>query len=125
MEKQSQLLQSQTSTENANSNKVNSTELLKRIHVEETGFELIGNDEDGYFVALGSYRLTQTYTESQCRKMIADKDYELLIGLMGACVDTAIKEERKLVGDLLTREKQNTQEQIDALETSLNEIITN
>lgn len=84
----SELLQSQTTTENQNTNNQKSnTQLVERERVENTGFEIIGNEENGYFIALGTYRLTQAQSKKECLRMIKTKDYELLLGLIGACIE--------------------------------------
>lgn len=83
---QRELLRTLTSTNQQTPNNLNSSEqLVNRIPVENTGFWIIGDKDHGYFISLGAYRLTETrQTEEECREMIENKDWEIILGLIGA-----------------------------------------
>lgn len=90
MNSQKELLHTQTSTENQNTNNKNSdlpSQLVEKEKYEGTGFHIVGNKEQGYFVALGTYRLTRMQTKEECITMIENKDYELILGLIGASIE--------------------------------------
>lgn len=90
MNNHKELLHIQTSTENQNTNNQkspDSEQLYEREKYPDTGFHVIGNKEEGYFVALGTYRLTKMQTKEECITMIENKDYELILGLIGASID--------------------------------------
>lgn len=87
---QKELLQLQNTTDVTSTNKPNSTELVRKEHVEGTGFDIVGNEEQGYMIALGNYRLTEwRKTIEECRDMIEKRDWELILGMMGACIQAA------------------------------------
>lgn len=80
-----ELLQLQNTTDHQNTDsKPSNSELVEKERVEGTAFDLVGNQEQGYFIALGTYRLTSVYSKEVLKKMIETKDYELLLGMMGA-----------------------------------------
>lgn len=57
-----ELLNTQLSVEQINTNRENySEELIQRAKLGETAFEVVGNNENGYFIALGKYRLTEPF----------------------------------------------------------------
>lgn len=95
---QNDLLKLQNGTEETQLNKENSpSELIERQSVEGTAFEIIGNKEKGYFIALGMYRITEARPSiGTLRKMIANKDYEIILGLISASIlmsQTDLKEQ--------------------------------
>lgn len=81
---QEELLQLQTGSDIIDSDNQNYSQTVERNRYEGTAFDITGNKEVGYFVALGQYRLTQPTTKEKCAEMIDNRDYELLLGLMGA-----------------------------------------
>lgn len=87
---QRELLESQSTTaeqhtDNQNSSPKN-TQLVEKEHVKGTGFDIVGNEEHGYFVALGKYRLCANQkNKAVCEGMIKRKEWELILGLIGAC----------------------------------------
>lgn len=102
-----ELLQSQLSGENPNFGKQPSTELKVNKHIEGTGFHIVGNDEYGYFITLGPYKLTPPRkTVEECETMIANRDWDVIVGLVGATVE-AYKQEMKWDADL--QQQQNIQ----------------
>lgn len=93
METAKELLKLQTGGELMNTDNQNSTELIKTHQVENTGFCIIEVQDKGCFVTLGMYRLTE-YKETieECLRMIEEKDWELILGLMGAVQQHSEKE---------------------------------
>lgn len=91
---QNDLLKLQNTTEETQQNNNNSpSELVEREKVEGTGFEIIGNKEKGYFVALGIFRITEPKpSKGILRKMIQHKDYEIILGLISASIAMTTKE---------------------------------
>lgn len=88
METVKELLRLQTSGENQNTSNNEPSELVKKQLVEGTGFEIVTVENKGSFIVLGKYRLTDIYeTEEECREMIKNKDWELILGLMGAVME--------------------------------------
>lgn len=85
---QREQLELQNTTGKTNTDKQHSTELVHKEHVEGTGFDIVGDEEHGYFVALGQYRITKFQPKQECRHMIETKDYELLLGLIGAVMES-------------------------------------
>lgn len=85
---QAELLSLQnTTTETNTSNNNSNSELVEKERVDNTAFDIVGNKDHGYFIALGTYRLTPTYPlKATLKKMIKEKDYELLLGMMGATI---------------------------------------
>lgn len=57
---QSDLLNTQLSVDE-NQSKQQSSELLHREKINNTPFEVIGNEEYGYFIAFGKYKLTESF----------------------------------------------------------------
>lgn len=58
-----------------------STELIKKNEVLGTPFTII-TVEEGSFIAMGRYRLTDYLDEDQCMERILSKDWELIIQLV-------------------------------------------
>lgn len=82
------LLKLQTSTDEPTTSNQKSSQLIEREHVKGTAFWIIGNKEQGYFITFGQYRLTEPRsTKAACHKMIKERDYELIAGLIGACIE--------------------------------------
>lgn len=99
-----ELLHSQNYTPENNTNKQQSSneELIERHTVPGTGFMINGNKQLGYFVSIGTYRVTENQpTIEECNKLITEKDYTLLMGIMYAVIKSvqnavdAIKENTK------------------------------
>lgn len=87
--KQEAQSQSSTNAENTNSDsKHSSNYLVNRKTVEQ--FQIVGNDEIGYFIALGSIRLTMGgETIEECERRITSRDWELMINLILSLADAA------------------------------------
>lgn len=89
-----ELLELQNNTETPKTENKPS-QLIEKIRYEGTAFDIVGNTEDGYFVALGNFRITKTQEKNECRRMIDQKDYELILGLIGACIQADKNEARE------------------------------
>lgn len=94
--KNKELLELQNTTGTNDTGSSNSTsqndELVERIKVPGTGFEIVGNKEKGYFIALGTYRLTEFKSKEYCMKMIEIKDWDLIVSLIGAAIQADKRE---------------------------------
>lgn len=95
MTTQQELLKLQNTTDTQNTDNPKSSQLVEKEHYENTGFDIVGNEEYGYFVAIGIYRITEPQkTKEQCAQMIETKDYQLILGLIAASI-LADKTEQK------------------------------
>lgn len=92
---QEQLLQLHTGSEKQSTNNQNSTEIVQKQHIEGTGFDIVGNKEHGYFVAIGKYRITENKPiEDELYSAIGELSntgWEIIAGMIGA-VTEAVKE---------------------------------
>ena len=87
-----ELLNIQTSAEKADSK--NYSELISREKFLEP-FELV-TTEEGTFVALGSYRLTEFMSKEEAGEKILTKSWDLIISLNLALADV----QKKFINDL-------------------------
>lgn len=62
------------------------TKLIENIDVPATPFTLVGNPENGYFITLGKYKLTEPQSLRQCQLLIEKRDYELLFAMIGVAI---------------------------------------
>jgi len=86
MELHSQKLQSNTQEDTNNSHYSN--ELLKREKIKNTPFEIIGNEEIGYFIAMGKFRLTQPEeTIEQTFEKLITHQYEIITNMIIALAE--------------------------------------
>lgn len=93
-----ELLHTQNSVANQNTDNQQSSQTIKREPVKDTGFEIITIEGKGSFITLGKFRLTDLKeTPELCRDMIRNRDWELILGLMGAVLQNndEIKEENE------------------------------
>lgn len=68
-------------------NNLQSSELLEREQIERTPFWIIGNKEEGYFLTMGKYRLTDTgCSKEDIYEMLHANDKWDLILKMILCV---------------------------------------
>lgn len=100
---QNDLLKLQNGTEETHTPRDNSpSELVERHRVPDTGFDIIGNKEKGYFVALGIYRITEPkQTIKECEQMIKQKNYEIILGLISASIIMNNKELKPQIEKIL------------------------
>ena len=87
-----ELLNIQTSAEKADSK--NYSELISREKFLDP-FELV-TTEEGTFVALGSYRLTEFMSKEEAQEKILTKSWDLIISLNLALADA----QKKFINDL-------------------------
>lgn len=97
---QQDLLKLQNASEEQNTSNQQSSQLIERHLHPNSAFQIVGNKEQGYFVALGMYRITAQHTKEDCAKMIEQRDYELILGLIGASIEQTIKDHKQF-NDLL------------------------
>lgn len=59
------------------------TELLHRVKIQNAPFEVVGNEEIGYFIAFGKYKLTTNYnTIEEAQERIEKDQWTIIINLM-------------------------------------------
>lgn len=76
---QKELLQSQTNVDEFQ-DKPNSSNLVIREEIKGTPFHLINYNNEGWFVALGKYRMTETGKDKEeLIKMVENKDWTLIL----------------------------------------------
>lgn len=63
------------------------TEIIKRNVIHDTPFTIITTDE-GSFIAMGRYRVSDLMSEDQCLERILAKDWNLLISAIGIITET-------------------------------------
>lgn len=73
-----ELLNTQTSAEVQDSNQ--SSQLIERETLDGTPFEIV-TTEEGTFVALGSYRLTEFMSKEDAKEKIQKKHWDLIISV--------------------------------------------
>lgn len=97
--KNTQQLNTQNGVEE-NQNKETSSQIVERIEVNETPFIIIGNEESGYFVTWGKFKITKKYnTKEEAKEKIYERDYELLMNISSLITHSIIgkeKEEQKI-----------------------------
>lgn len=80
-ERQQDILKSQTSAEEANSNgsEIGNTELLSQEPIVGTPFNIVGNDEIGYVLTMGMYKLSmpQQY-RYDVEKLLQDRMWDII-----------------------------------------------
>lgn len=79
---------------NAKENNSNSSELLGRMSIENTPFEIVGNKEMGYFAALGKFRITVPYqTPEEVQRFIDNNTYTVMLTILQILIPAEIKHE--------------------------------
>lgn len=95
---QGDLLRSQMSADSIS--KEPSSELLTRERIKNTPFDLVGNEEQGYFVALGRYKVSETYGDQDTA--IHEAKYpawDILLNVMSLMASMTFEEERKKLAE--------------------------
>lgn len=82
----------QSNAENVNnqspSKQTSGETLVDRIPVKNTIFSIIGTQQNGYFIAVGKYRVSKGgLTKKKCQELIDQKDWELIFALMGIAIE--------------------------------------
>ena len=88
-----ELLNTQTSAEVQDSKQ--SSQLIEREKFDDNPFELV-TTEEGTFIALGSYRLTEFMSKEEAREKILTKSWDLIISVNLALADA----QKKFINDL-------------------------
>lgn len=82
-----ELLKLQTSAEE-NQNNSNSTELLERERIENTPYTIIGNQEKGYFLAFGKYKVIENKpTKQEVRDELEKRKWFVMIDTVICLLD--------------------------------------
>lgn len=84
---QKELLHLHTGSEEQNNQHSSNQQIINKEHVEGTGFDIIHYDQHGYWLVIGHYRVSETKkTKEELIKLIETKDWDLLIGVIGAAM---------------------------------------
>lgn len=71
-------------------------ELFKRKTLTTNGIMVIGNDERGYFAAIGNSRISEVYeTYQEVEEKVADKDWEILGAYVAVMIEGYNRLERE------------------------------
>lgn len=94
----------ETNTDNSQSN----TQLVDKERYEGTGFDIVGNEEHGYFVALGNHRLTQPAPKEVAITHIKEKSWDLIFALAALVAERVYKDsEEKWISPAMQNEYGN------------------
>lgn len=97
--KQKDILNTQSNADQTH--KENSSKpLIERIPIDNTPFTLIGDQEKGYFIAMGNYKITDQIlkNEEEANLMLKDKIYEIILNMI-VIVDEKIEQMKKEESD--------------------------
>jgi hypothetical protein len=87
----------------------NSTETIHRHRIENTPFDVIGNEERGYFLAFGKYRITQPKpTIEETEKQLQENMWPIICDVMtiiATLESTKPEHKTQLELDLKTNDK--------------------
>lgn len=79
---QQEILASQTNAENQDKPNSNS-EILKRKKIQDTPFWIVGNDEQGYFLAMGINRISEILpTPEEVEKYLSKNMWDVITKIM-------------------------------------------
>ena len=59
-------------------------ELIEREKIHNSPFELIGNQEIGYWIALGAFRISEKGSKAEKLREVENKDWDLIINVLCA-----------------------------------------
>lgn len=105
--KNTELLNTQTSVENTDK-KPSSTEIVQRIEVENSPLVLVGNDEDGWYVTLGRYRLSKRHmTEEAARKALQAEMWNIIMRMTYLITENQISSIHLMEQNELTKAQNN------------------
>lgn len=88
-------------------------QLIEEHDVPESPFTITGNPESGFHVKIGLYRITENKrTIEECQMLIDNKDWWLIIGLIGATIgaDKHIMVEQMLQIERMKKGQEQTTE---------------
>lgn len=61
-----------------------SQELIEREKIHNSPFELIGNKEVGYWIALGAFRISEKGSKAEKLQEVENKEWDLIINVLCA-----------------------------------------
>ncbi|AXH77139.1 MAG: hypothetical protein [Microviridae sp.] len=86
--KQQDILKSQRNAEEADRENSETGKLMEREEIIGTPFLIVGNEEKGYFLALGPYRLTEpTEYKYDVEKVLTEELWNIVIKVISVCLD--------------------------------------
>lgn len=113
MEKQSELLKSQTNADQADNSNSTSEPLIIREKIKGTPFWIIG-DQDGWGIVLSNYRLTRIHqTKEAALKELEDEKWNLIMRMASIIFEKQIEEfknEHNITTPTLYRNTQKPQQ---------------
>lgn len=78
---------------NVKENNNSKSTLITRERINKTPFTVIGNEETGYFIAMGDYRLTEIHKRiEQAMAEILEEPWNVTLKMMSAIIDRYKKE---------------------------------
>lgn len=98
--KQQEQLRSQMNAEDQI--KLESGELIHREQVENTPFWIVGNEENGYFLTIGKYRITEHRTSIDgVKNDLENKKWYIILTLIGIITEQIIykKDKKQIPGE--------------------------
>lgn len=89
---QEDILNTQTSAEEIHND---NSPLITHKKVEETPFYITGNNETGYFVRMGDYRLTEIHkTEEEAATELKTNYWHIIIRIVGAIIERYLSDKK-------------------------------
>ncbi|AXH73228.1 MAG: hypothetical protein [Microviridae sp.] len=83
--------------------KENSLPLIEREQIPGTPYWIIGNEEQGYFLQFGKYKLTENYSEKEyVKKHLIDNQFNIMLQTCLAVVNEAQQNTEKSIHNLNT-----------------------
>lgn len=77
-----------TTAENANTDNKKST-LITRTQIQNTPFTLVGNKDKGYFLTIGTYRITNYYpTATEAKEQLYKEQWNIIMNLIAIALDS-------------------------------------
>lgn len=72
----------------------NNSQLISKEQIEKTPFEII-TSEEGSFLAIGHYRLTETTSKENIMQHLLTNQWDIIINLINATIHAQKREESK------------------------------
>lgn len=86
--------------EQTNNTPQQNTQLMVREKLPNTPFTLIGNDEIGYFITMGPYRLTEHYpTPAEASEQIQIEQWQIIARMIGIICEQTLQQTLKTPPD--------------------------
>lgn len=94
-----ELLSTLTSAEESQHRENLDTEIVHREKLDDTPFYVIGNEEQGYFLAFGKFRLTEPReTIDEAKNMLYDKMWDIILKLVLCSHELVVENLHELAG---------------------------